>query len=134
MRELGHGSPFGKNSSIGAIPYAQGTQFRIWAPVARKVELVVEGKDRRYPLEAEEDGYFSGLLQEVRVGSLYRFSLDGGEAFPDPASRYQPEGPHGPSQVIDPDSYIWSQTETNWPGVSLEGQVLYELHIGTFSL
>jgi maltooligosyltrehalose trehalohydrolase len=133
MREWGHGIPLGKNLSLGAIPYEQGTQFRIWAPVARKVEVVVEDKNLRYPLGAEEDGYFSGLLPEARVGSLYRFSLEGGEAFPDPASRYQPEGPHGPSQVVDPDSYVWSKSETNWPGVSIEGQVFYELHIGTFS-
>jgi maltooligosyltrehalose trehalohydrolase len=133
MRELGDGRLGGKNCSIGAIPYAQGTQFRIWAPVANKVEVVVEGKDLRYPLGAEQDGYFSGLLQGVRVGSLYRFSLDGGEPFPDPASRYQPEGPHGSSQIIDPGSYVWSEAEANWPGVSIEGQVLYELHIGTFT-
>ncbi len=133
MRESGDGRLVGKNYSIGAIPCAQGTQFRIWAPIAHKVEVVVNGKDLRYPLGGEEDGYFSGLLQEVGVGSLYRFSLDGGEAFPDPASRYQPEGPHGPSQIIDPRSYVWSEAETHWPGVSIEGQVLYELHIGTLT-
>src|SRR5580704_11761155 len=129
MREGGDGHL----CSIGAIPCAEGIYFRIWAPIDRKVEVVFEDKGCRYPLRAEEDGYFSGLLQEVRVGSLYRFSLDGGEAFPDPASRYQPEGPHGPSQIIDPGSYVWSEAETHWPGVSIEGQVLYELHIGTFT-
>src|ERR1700751_1446777 len=134
MQELGDERLAGKNRSIGATASAHGTQFLLWAPVAHKVEVVIEGKDLRIPLGAEEDGYFSGVLQEVGVGSLYKFSLDGGEAFPDPASRYQPEGPHGPSQVIDPGSYVWNKTETHWPGVSIEGQVLYELHIGTFTL
>ncbi len=61
----------------------------------------------------------------------YKYSLDGGEAYPDPASRYQPTGPHGFSQIVDPNSFPWSDEE--WRGVKLEGQVLYELHIGTFT-
>jgi len=134
MRGLGNGRPLEKVRSMGAVPCAQGTQFRIWAPDARKVDVVIDGKNFRYPLGAEEDGYFSGFLQEARVGTIYKFSLDGGEAFPDPASRYQPEGPHGPSQVVDPNVYVWSNNEKSWPGVSIEGQILYELHIGTFSL
>ena len=133
MRELGGGPPVGENCLIGAIPYEQGTEFRIWAPRALKVEVVIEGKDVRYPLEEEGKGYFFALLPEVSVGSLYRFSLDNGEPFPDPASRFQPKGPHGPSQIIDPYSYVWSKAERSWPGVSIKGQVLYELHIGTFS-
>ena len=73
------------------------------------------------------------FCKKLALAVFSRFSLDGGEAFPDPASRYQPEGPHGPSQIIDPRSYVWSEAETHWPGVSIEGQVLYELHIGTLT-
>ena len=65
MPELDGGCPAGKHLSIGAIPHAQGTHFRIWAPVAHKVEVVLEGNHLRYPLAAEEDGYFSGLLKEA---------------------------------------------------------------------
>jgi maltooligosyltrehalose trehalohydrolase len=86
----------------------------------------------RVPLVAEADGYFSGILPQARAGTLYRYSLDGSEThYPDPASRFQPEGPHGPSQVIDPGAFLW--TDAAWQGVRLEGQILYEMHIGTFT-
>ncbi len=84
-----------------------------------------------WPLTAEQNGYFSGIVPSARTGDLYRFRLDAGQAFPDPASRFQPEGPHGPSQVIDPAGFQW--TDAAWSGVTLEGQVLYEMHIGTFT-
>lgn len=115
------------------MPSDRGTHFRVWAPVARKVEVLFEGEGSRYPLEAEKDGYFAGLVPSARAGDRYRFSLDGGETFPDPASRCQPEGPHGPSEIIDPYAYVWSDGESSWAGGSLARQVLYELHIGTFT-
>ena len=84
-----------------------------------------------FALQAEGNGYFSALLP-VGAGTLYRYRLDGtGSGFPDPASRFQPEGPFGPSEVIDPTTYPW--TDHNWKGVSHEGRVIYELHIGTFT-
>src|SRR5262249_44565849 len=68
----------------------------------------------------------------AKQGSLYRFRLDGEtNLYPDPASRFQPDGPHGPSQVIDPAAFRWS--DQRWGGVALEGQVVYEMHIGTFT-
>jgi len=82
-------------------------------------------------LDREPTGYHSGLVPEAGDGSRYRFRLDGGDAFPDPISRFQPEGPHGPSQVVDPLKFRW--TDGNWRGVPLEGQVIYEIHIGTFT-
>jgi maltooligosyltrehalose trehalohydrolase len=82
-------------------------------------------------LEAEDNGYFCGRAPHARAGMNYRYVLDGGEAFPDPASRFQPEGPHGPSQIVDPDAFHW--TDQHWPGVELSGQVIYELHVGTFT-
>jgi maltooligosyltrehalose trehalohydrolase len=86
--------------------------------------------DRRIRLDAEPHGYHSGLAA-VGVGTRYAYSLDGGPTCPDPASRFQPEGPHGLSEVVDPGAFPW--TDEGWPGVAREGQVLYEMHVGTFT-
>jgi len=96
------------------------------------VRLVLEGDDssRSTDLESEGNGYFSGLVDGAKAGGLYRYELDGRGPFPDPASRFQPDGPHGPSQVIDPSTFRW--TDQDWKGRS-ENQVLYEMHIGTFT-
>jgi maltooligosyltrehalose trehalohydrolase len=82
-------------------------------------------------LDAEADGYFAGLVSDVGAGARYRFRVDGGDLFPDPASRFQPLGVHGPSEVVDARSFKW--TDREWRGVSPVGQVLYELHVGTFT-
>jgi maltooligosyltrehalose trehalohydrolase len=124
---------------IGANILPQGgTSFRVWAPRRHSVEIVIEGGPERgsngriFELEPEDDGYFSGVLRSAGDGALYRFRLDGGAGlYPDPASRYQPEGPHGPSQVVDPSSFEW--TDQNWRGVNPLGQVIYEMHVGTFT-
>jgi maltooligosyltrehalose trehalohydrolase len=83
-------------------------------------------------LAAETVGYFAGRAEAAGAGSLYGYRLDGGpKLYPDPASRFQPRGPHGPSQVIDPRGFPW--TDQGWRGCGLEGQLLYEMHIGTFT-
>jgi maltooligosyltrehalose trehalohydrolase len=117
---------------VGAEVQPQGgVHFRVWAPRRRRVAVALEGHADA-PLQAEDSGYFAGLLPAARAGSLYRFRLDGGEQlYPDPASRFQPDGPHGPSQVIDPAAFRW--TDGGWRGPSREGQVVYELHLGTFT-
>jgi len=84
------------------------------------------------PLDSEGNGYFSGFIENVQPGTKYRFRLDNGDAFPDPASRFQPQGPHGPSVAIDPTTFVWG-ADDGWPGVRLADQVLYELHVGTFT-
>jgi maltooligosyltrehalose trehalohydrolase len=81
-------------------------------------------------LASESGGYWSGSVAEARPGMQYRYRLESGD-FPDTASRFQPEGPHGPSQIVDPSSFAW--TDQNWRGVTREGQVIYEMHIGTFT-
>jgi maltooligosyltrehalose trehalohydrolase len=102
----------------------------VWAPTATRVEVVSHTRTPVAELDAEAGGYFSGVA-ELRTGDRYFFRLDGGEsAYPDPASRFQPEGPHGPSQIVEP-SFAWSDRE--WRGLSLPGQVIYELHVGTFT-
>src|SRR3954469_9697567 len=83
-------------------------------------------------LEPGGGGYFSGFGPEARPGALYRFRLDGEDyLYPDPASRFQPQGPHGPSRVVDPASFRW--TDDAWKGASLKGQIIYELHVGAFT-
>jgi len=116
-----------------------GAHFRVWAPNSRRVDVMLEhGADDEphatlcFPLQAEANGYFSGLVRAAGAGTLYRYRLDGSEqAYPDPASRFQPHGPHGPSQVIDPTQFKW--TDRTWRGCRREGQVIYEMHIGTFT-
>ena len=116
-----------------ALP-GTGVHARVWAPRRRRVEAVLEsgpGAPAEIPLSAEGDGYFSGVLAGATAGTRYRFRLDGDGPFPDPASRFQPDGPDGPSEVVLPDDFAW--TDAAWRGVTLPGQVLYELHLGTFT-
>jgi maltooligosyltrehalose trehalohydrolase len=115
---------------IGAEPTPEGTHFRVWARKRRNVEVVLEN-GAATPLDREPSGYFSGFVPAASTGSLYRFRLDGDGAFPDPASRFQPSGPHGASEVVDPTRFQW--TDAAWRGLTLEGQVIYEMHIGTFT-
>ena len=79
----------------------------------------------------QDDGYHAVLVPQAAAGVRYRYRLGGRDAFPDPASRFQPDGPHGPSQVVDPAAFVWRDGQ--WPGVGIEGQVIYEMHIGTFT-
>jgi maltooligosyltrehalose trehalohydrolase len=91
-----------------------------------------EAASQAVTLTAEGDGYFSGYCPSAAAGALYRYRLDDSDSlFPDPASRFQPHGPHGPSQVVDPAAFSW--TDDRWRGVSVEGQVIYEMHLGTFT-
>jgi maltooligosyltrehalose trehalohydrolase len=103
--------------------------FRVWAPNATHVDVVLD-HDTEIPLAAEPNGYFSGTMA-AQAGMCYRYRLDRRDRYPDPASRFQPEGPHGPSRLVDPNTFSW--TDANWTGVPREGQVLYEMHIGTFT-
>jgi maltooligosyltrehalose trehalohydrolase len=105
----------------------------VWAPNAEQLEVAIEtdGDPEYHALEREEEGYFSGEAP-ASAGTLYRFRLDGGgELYPDLASRFQPQGSLGPSQVIDPAAFSW--TDAEWPGLPRKGQVMYEMHIGTFT-
>ena len=102
----------------------------MWAPKRNKVEVVIEGGAAAL-LSRGPGGYFSGVVENAGAGARYRYRLDGGDAFPDPASRFQPEGPHGPSEVVDPAQFAW--TDSAWRGCPIDGQVIYEMHIGTFT-
>ena len=98
-----------------------GTHFRVWAPRRERVEVVLERQSHEpliTELEPESAGYFSGFVRAAGAGDRYRYRLDGGAAYPDSASRFQPDGPHGSSQVVDPAAFRW--TDQEWRGLGLE--------------
>ncbi len=117
--------------AIGAEVCDGGVSFRVWAPNGRKVSVVLEPSGFRCPLRPETDGYFSEFVPNIESGQLYRFFVDEQGPFPDPASRFQPSGPFGPSQVVDEARFNWS--DDAWTGLRPVGQVFYEMHVGTFS-
>jgi maltooligosyltrehalose trehalohydrolase len=119
---------------LGACVDTEGVTFRVWAPRWGRVELLLDPglpSSRTRPLQRSNNGIFTGIFGDVAAGDLYSYVLDGAGPFPDPASRFQPQGVHGPSMVIDPRAYAWS--DGGWRGVSLGDAIIYELHVGTFS-
>ncbi len=118
----------------GALAHPDGSvRFRVWAPRASKVELVLIGEQGRSceRMEREEHGYFHRTEWEVPEGQRYAFRLDGGPERPDPCSLWQPEGVHGPSAVVRPGRFAW--TDQAWKGINREELVFYEVHVGTFT-
>jgi len=121
---------------LGAVWSSDGTcKFLLWAPRAKKVDVRIEGagaagKGRTISLDSLDRGYFFGVVKDVAAGALYQYVLDGKAARPDPVSRFQPRGVHGPSQVVQ-DRFDWNDAE--WRGLDLKKYVLYELHVGTFT-
>ena len=107
------------------------TSFRVWAPRARRVDLILR-RDQRHPLDGPDElGWFTGEA-DAAPGDDYAYSLDGGAARPDPRSPWQPEGVHGPSRLVDHSAFAW--TDAGWAGgVPLPEAVVYELHVDTFS-
>jgi maltooligosyltrehalose trehalohydrolase len=119
---------------LGAYFEEDAVTFRVWAPAHRQVELVLRPGDasmRRLVLIPTDEGVFTLTRQDVSAGDLYEYQLDGKGPFPDPASRFQPQGVHGPSAVVDPRSFAWS--DDGWRGIPLQRAVFYELHVGTFT-
>ena len=117
----------GRRRPIGAEVIGDAVDFRVWAPDRRDVAVVVG--DRDFPLDREGNGYFHALVRDAHAGTGYRFRLDGErETFPDPASRFQPEGPHGASEVVDAVAYRWRERNPQ-----IGQRVIYETHIGTFT-
>ena len=126
--------PSDRHASIGATLVSDNvTHFRVWAPKREfvVVEAVNDRRTTRHPLNRDVDGYFAGSVKGITNGTLYQFNLDGNVSRPDPASRYQPQGVHGPSQVIDPNAFPW--TDCHWQGLPKRDLVIYELHVGSFT-
>jgi len=117
---------------LGATYLGNGRgHFLVWAPFAAQVEVhVVSPQERLLPLTRGARGYFAATVEGVEPGSLYSFRLDGDKERPDPASQCQPQGVHGPSQVIDP-HFPWS--DDTWAGLPLRDFVIYEVHVGTYT-
>ena len=118
--------------SLGAIHLGRGRcHFGVWAPLSETVEVhIVSPPERVISLERDEHGYHSAIAQTVKLGDRYLYRLDGNKEHPDPASRFQPEGVHGPSQVVDT-RFPWE--DDSWPGLPLRDYVVYELHVGTYT-
>src|SRR5665213_202649 len=127
-----HKSAASRRLPVGAEIQPQGgVHFRLWAPAAKNVTIELDGQVS-HEMTAEPNGYFAALIDGATTGTRYRFRPDGQEkAFPDPASRFQPEGPHGASEVIDPAGFSW--TDRDWEGIAHERLVIYEFHVGTFT-
>jgi maltooligosyltrehalose trehalohydrolase len=113
---------------FGARLTANGAAFRLWAPAAKRVDLVLE---KPYPLTRGEDGWFSTEISGAKAGTRYRFRIDGEIEVPNPASRFQPDDVFGPSEVIDHASYPWRAS--GWRGRPWHETVLLEAHVGTFT-
>jgi len=128
----------GRRYPIGAELIGNGlTHFRVWAPKARRLEVVLESSAEKeaertfHSLTAEAGGYFSGPVP-AEAGAFYRFRVNEAENFhPDPASRSQAQGPHRSSCIVDPFRFDW--TDQGWKGLFLPGQIIYEMHVGTFT-
>src|SRR5260221_12843427 len=134
----GEPNQFRRRLPVGAEFSRDGrVHFRVWAPKCKRVEIVLPrdhaiDNDVSLELEPEGAGYYSATATGPSAGTLYGFRLDGDRRlFPDPASRFQPQGPTGLSQLVDPRSFRWSDNAGR--GVSSRGHVLYEMPIGTFS-
>src|SRR3954451_12902967 len=125
-------SGFVRRLPVGAEPQPEGgVHFRVWAPRVREIAIEIEGSSP-IALQAEADGYYSGLVADARTGMRYGFRTDTlDKLLPDPASRFQPEGPHGPSEIVDPDTFGW--TDQGWRGRPREEMVVYEMHVGSFT-
>ena len=125
--------------SLGALFDGHATTFRVWAPDRARLDLVIQPSSdraaapRRRPLAREAGGYWVGRFSDVTPGARYRYRLDGREdlTFPDPASRRQPDGVHGASEVVDASAFAWQHDA--WRPPPLRDVVFYELHVGTFT-
>ncbi len=122
--------PFGAQL-VRADSEADGVRFRLWAPRCQRIDLLLDGTDRRLALRPEPDGWHVLTIAQAGAGSRYRYALPDGTLVPDPASRFQPDDVHGPSEVIDPRAYHWR--DQDWRGRPWHEAILYELHVGTFT-
>ena len=117
---------------LGANWDVEGVSFRVWAPKCKQIDVILQNETHQIiPLERKDDGYFTIKVPHLVPSTLYHYRIDGDKQYPDPCSRFQPEGPHGPSMIIDPHQFEWH--DQDWLGIEMKGQVIYELHIGAFT-
>src|SRR5881296_2090023 len=120
----------GASLHLGAAVRDDGVVFRAWAPRCRTLDVVIEGR-RPLAMSRQDDGLFEAVVAGLRPGTRYQYRLDGARYRPDPASRFQPEGVHGPSMAVNPGSFPW--TDQAFTGHALADLVIYELHVGAFT-
>ncbi len=121
-----------ERSPMGATTLSHGrTAFRVWAPHGQRVAVCREDGTTWRELEPEGDGFFAGVAEDCPPGTRYGYRLDDGPLRPDPYSRFQPEGVHGPSEVVDPNAFAWQ--DVDWRGVAKAELAVYEIHVGTFT-
>src|SRR5205814_3235954 len=113
---------------LGATVRDDGVMFRVWAPRCRTLEVIIEGR-RPLALTRQDDGLFEMLVPGLAAGLRYQYRLDGQRYRPDPVSRFQPEGVHGPSMAGEPAALTW--TDQAFTGHGAADLVIYELHVGT---
>lgn len=119
---------------LGASPVTHdSTHFRVWAPERQSVAVEVHAAQETslHPLAPQDDGYFTGTVRNCGPCARYRYRLDEGVSRPDPVSKYQPDGVHGVSEVVDPNAFLW--TDLAWQGIAKRDLIIYELHVGTFT-
>lgn len=116
---------------LGASVSEEGVRFKVWAPKASSLSLIVIGESKEFPMNPGEKGYFKTIVNGLGPGKRYFYLLNGDQPRTDPVSRFQPEGVHGPSEVIDPSEFKWE--DEDWEGIPLEEMILYEIHTGTFT-
>ncbi|HET6370329.1 MAG TPA: malto-oligosyltrehalose trehalohydrolase, partial [Nitrospiria bacterium] len=126
----------GKNKSWslqrGATVFPGGVRFSVWAPHVKNLAVrVVHPVQKDIPMRQSSPELFEANLEGIGAGARYFFLFDDGRTFPDPVSRHQPEGVHGPSEVVDPERFDWA--DSDWRGIDLEDHLFYELHVGTFT-
>lgn len=123
----------GKLKVIGSDYLGNGScQFTVWAPTLKEVAVqIVSPEKRLIPMQQNEEGHWKVTTPGIEPGTLYFYKLEGTNDRPDPASKFQPQGVHGPSQVVDHSTFAWN--DADWSGVPLEETIIYELHVGTFT-
>jgi maltooligosyltrehalose trehalohydrolase len=117
----------------GARPSQDGVLFRVWAPDVRSLALVLYGGKAagRHPLARMDGGVYETWVRGAAAGDRYAYRIDDEQELPDPASRFQPDGVHGPSQIVDPSAFTW--TDAAFRIRQRQDLIVYELHVGTFT-
>lgn len=124
---------------VGAS-FKDGCKFTVWAPLLDQVAVEIMGSAENsagesspalLPMEKDERGYWHASAVDLPAGTRYKYQLGGEESWPDPASRFQPEGVHGPSEVVDHSQFDWQ--DGDWQGILLTEYIIYEIHVGAFT-
>lgn len=117
---------------LGANRLPDGSwEFLLWAPNLRSVNVSFVETKKHLEMEPLDRGYFRAAAGNLAPDATYLYRLDDGRELPDPASQFQPDGVHGPSQIVDTSAFEW--TDRNWNGRPLEGSIFYELHVGAYT-